>query len=101
MFKDNPDLVENLQKLDGLQSTAANFPSPPGWIINGSALLAPYLVSSTFLLFKLHEDIEVLHNIMFLSDAQGDFFRALVTAISGTKLTVLFVDYGNSDTVDW
>lgn len=74
MFKDNPDLLKSLQELDGLQSIAANCASPPGWIVNGSALLAPY---------------------------QGDFFRAVVTAISGTELTVLFVDYGNSDTASW
>ena len=45
MFKDNPDLLKSLQELDGLQSIAASCASPPGWVINGSALLAPYQVS--------------------------------------------------------
>ena len=44
-FKDNPELGKSLQKLDGLQSIATTCPSPPGWVINGSALLAPYQVS--------------------------------------------------------
>ena len=45
MFKDNPDLVKSLQQLDGLQAIAANCANPPGRIVNGSALLAPYQVS--------------------------------------------------------
>ena len=49
MFKDNPDMVKSLQKLDGLQSNAANCASPPGWIINGSALLAPFQVTPAIL----------------------------------------------------
>ena len=39
--------------------------------------------------------------IICLSVVQGLFFRAMVTAVSGAELTVLFVDYGNADTVDW
>ena len=38
---------------------------------------------------------------MLVFVTQGDFFRATVTAISGMKLSVLFVDYGNTDIVDW
>ena len=38
---------------------------------------------------------------MLVFVTQGGFFRATVTAISGMELTVLFVDYGNSDIVDW
>ena len=99
MFKDNPDLVKSLQQLEGLQSIAANCASPPGWIVNGSALLAPYQVSPAFSLFN---DTKILRSyIICLLDAQGCFFRAMVTAISGTELTVLFVDYGNSDSVNW
>ena len=33
--------------------------------------------------------------------SQGEFYRATVTSLSGSRLNVLFVDYGNSDTVDW
>ena len=51
-FKDNPDLLKSLQELDGLQSLAASCASPPGWIINGSALLAPYQASHAFLHFN-------------------------------------------------
>merc|ERR1719357_1550036 len=36
-----------------------------------------------------------------LAPYQGDFYRATVTSLSGSWLNVLFVDYGNSDTVDW
>ena len=97
MFKDNPDMVKSLQKLDGLQSNAANCASPPGWIINGSALLAPYQVAPAI----LHLEIYVLSSSYACLIVQGDFFRAVVTSISGTELTVLFVDYGNSDTTNW
>ena len=98
MFKDNPDLLKSLQKLDGLQALAANCVSPPGWIINGSALLAPYQASPEL----LHFNCMILRFfIVYLLIAQGDFFRAVVTAISGTELDVLFVDYGNSDTANW
>ena len=37
----------------------------------------------------------------WLIPPQGSIYRALVTAVSGATLHVTFVDYGNSDTVDW
>ena len=44
-FKDDPDLSKRLQKLNSLQDIGATCASPPGLVIMGSAILAPYQVS--------------------------------------------------------
>ena len=62
-FKDNPELGKSLQKLDGLQSIATTCPSPPGWVIIGSALLAPYQVSSR----SFHEDERLFIMLVFVT----------------------------------
>ena len=73
LLRDSPSTDQRLLALQELE-WAEEWRGPPGWVQEGSAVLAPW---------------------------QGDFYRATVLSQDGHLLSLLFVDYGNEATADW
>jgi hypothetical protein len=74
ILQDSPNMEARIARLRQLEEVAAETSVPPGWVEEGSALVAPW---------------------------EGGLYRARVLACQGSVLSLLFVDYGNVATADW